>query len=66
MPLCEDCDAIHVCYCFMPIDALINPTTGKHHKITGCDEESYWYGEEITKKNENEYADYIKRIKAGK
>lgn len=65
MPLCEDCDSLHVCYVFLSIKDLINPKTGKYHKLTGGDGESYWYGDEITKHNDKEYAAYIKRIRNG-
>lgn len=65
-PLCEDCDSIHVCYTFLSIKDLVNPKTGKYHKLTGCDGESYWYGDEITKLNEIEYSAYINKIRDGK
>ena len=63
---CKDCDSLHLCYTMcLSMDLLINPATGKYHKLVGCDGESYRYGEEITKDNEKEYAKYIKRIIQG-
>ena len=66
MPDCKDCDSLHLCYTmFLSMESLINPATGKYHKLVGCDGESYRYGEEITKDNENDYARYLQRVIQG-